>query len=60
MTGILFDSRDSGGSGKWLVSRESSRDKPIFPDLPECLESNSITCHPLEQSLFLYYYTSVC
>ena len=26
----------------------------IFPDPPESLESNSITCHPLDQSLFVY------
>ena len=29
----------------------------IFPDSPESLESNSITCHPLDQSLFVYYLT---
>ena len=27
----------------------------IFSDPPESIESNSITCHPLNQSLFVYY-----
>ena len=27
----------------------------IFPDPTEYLESNCITCHPCDQSLFVYY-----
>ena len=56
MTGKLFDSRDSGGSGKMVCHpRLRLGRQTIFPDPPESLESNSITCHPLDQSLFVYY-----
>ena len=53
---ILFDSRDSGGSGKWSVIEAKPRVTGHFPDLPESRESNSIICHPLDQSLYVFLY----
>ena len=49
--------RGGGGSGK-MACHPGLRlgQQTIFPDPPESLESNSITCHPLDQSLFVYYH----
>ena len=43
--------QDSGAVWKNGLSSSASL---IFPDPPESLESDSITCHPLDQSLFVY------
>ena len=41
----------SGFRGVWKNGLSPSASPP---DPPESLESNSITCHPLDQSLFVY------
>ena len=56
MTGILLDLWDLGRSGK-LVFHPRLRlgRQTIFSYPPESLESNNITCHPLDQSFVQYY-----
>ena len=51
VTEILFDTLDSGGSGKMACyPRLRLGQQTIFSDSSESFESNSITCYPLDQS----------
>ena len=48
----------NGGLENGLSPSALPRATDHFPDPPESLESNSVTCHSFDQSLFVYLHNS--